>query len=771
MFGRKKKNAVPAEAENAGNGSPDKGGSKVKQQEGSAGKKESRKKKKNELLRIFDESVWESVFQDLCANKNFIVKNPDGSSRYIALLFDTNSIGGLTGKDAKKDESKGSIIEAIRTGRIKTFIRNEMLMDDLFIIIPDADTIENMDEFVVLTGVDFVLCSISAEGNIVTETQGGLDEPDDPEIVVSYSSIADIVNNGKSVTELLPYYGNSGSDPDSSGSGGGDDYSEVSFPEEDNDSIEDLPDDLDDDSLDEDADLDAYVNPSHMDDSDDDVPTGDIDDLDDYYDNVAPDDTGSDLASGVSASPASDGFANYGDDADDDAGATAGDDGGYDEFEDVTSQDVREYVTRQFYSNDLGLEVSSLPFDVEFMNGNPYILFQEDRGSGWLNEYLANMAKDANTRMSRLHEENLFKLRGTYLRMIQKHCESIAKALDISDDTTQYGRMRFAIEHVRAENLSNVQSIVASKRDQLDSRWDATLEQVGLEAAASARRQYIDQYGRSHDNDIMLLETHAKDEIERDYQNALRDMNKDRRMEASKLLDVAINETLSDLSEKYLKILGDEKKEYIRLQNSMTKFIDDNRKDEKARIEVLNEENKNKNKADEVRRDAAAKMQVMQAEFDEKKSMLQADIERMRREHEMYIENSKSEFASRIDDERARSSQLQQQVDELLEKYRILDEANNAKYEKRIKELEGLAASKDDDIDRIMSSNKRVSFMAIVGVVTAVIAAIGIGFMFGSFVNVRTISQAERQGIYKQAPVDYSTNDTSVSGTDMLPEK
>ena len=33
---------------------------------------------------------------------------------------------------------------------------------------------------------------------------------------------------------------------------------------------------------------------------------------------------------------------------------------------------------------------------------------------------------------------------------------------------------------------------------------------------------------------------------------------------------------------------------------------------------------------------------------------------------------------------------------------RILDEANNAKYEKRIKELEGLAASKDDDIDRII---------------------------------------------------------------------
>ena len=127
LFGKKDKSqgAAPAPAENV---------------------KTSKKKKKNELLKVLDESVWESVREDFKNNSQFTMVDQDGNVKYIGLLFDTTLVGGLAGKDAKKDESKGSIIEAIRTGRIKTYIRTEMLMDDLFIIIPDAETIDNMDK-------------------------------------------------------------------------------------------------------------------------------------------------------------------------------------------------------------------------------------------------------------------------------------------------------------------------------------------------------------------------------------------------------------------------------------------------------------------------------------------------------------------------------------------------------------------------------------------------------------------------------------------------
>ena len=57
----------------------------------------SKKNKKNELLRCLDESVWESVYADLKANKKFIITDDDGNKRYVALLFDTKSVGGPVG--------------------------------------------------------------------------------------------------------------------------------------------------------------------------------------------------------------------------------------------------------------------------------------------------------------------------------------------------------------------------------------------------------------------------------------------------------------------------------------------------------------------------------------------------------------------------------------------------------------------------------------------------------------------------------------------------
>ena len=112
----KKKANAPVEADAATNVPSKKGG----------------RNKKNELVKVLDESVWESVHEELKNNTQFVITE-DGNTRYVAFLFDTTQCGGLAGKDARKDESKGSIIEAIRTGAIKTYIRTEMLMDDVFI--------------------------------------------------------------------------------------------------------------------------------------------------------------------------------------------------------------------------------------------------------------------------------------------------------------------------------------------------------------------------------------------------------------------------------------------------------------------------------------------------------------------------------------------------------------------------------------------------------------------------------------------------------------
>ena len=698
---------------------------------------ETKKKKKSELIKVLDESVWESVHEDFKSNKQFIINDDDGNVKYVALLFDTMQVGGLAGKDAKKDESKGSIIEAIRTGRIKTYIRNEMLMDETFVIIPDMETLDNMDEFNLFMNVDYVLCTVDTDGTVNTETVNGTDDGD--EVTVKFRQIQELIANNDDVNTLFPernkdnifndnqpIYNNTDSSNDSNDETYGFEDEPEDLPEDD---VEDLPDDLEDD-----------------------IP----DDLEDDYSDVAPTPSQPAPKPVAPPQPVQQPVYQNEDTYEDFEDVATSDDGGYDEYEDITEEVVHEFVVRRFYSDDLGLEVSTQPFDAQFLHGNAYLPFNENRGTGWLNEYLSNIAKDANTRMERMHNENLFRMRERYMRLIQSHCANIAKSLDISDDSTQYGKMRFAIEQNKSDNLDMIEQSIAEKKEQLEASWYAKLEQVGNEAAANAKQQYIDRYGRTHDNDIFNLESREKDEIERDYQNSLKRMNEDRRAEASKLLDLAVNETLKEMAALYLKVLQDEKKEYIRLQNEMTRFIDDNRKDEKARIDALAEENRQIKKANEVRKEYTAKIKTMSAEFDMRKTVLQADIDKMQREHEAEIRDYQAEWNNRLEEEKRKSEQLQGKIDELLTKYSELEEKKSKEYEDRIRDYENRISAFDDErkdnVSReahIIESHKRANTVSIFLVIAILIASLGIGFMIGSIINVRRTSEIERQNVYQ----------------------
>ena len=71
----KKKANAPIEADAATNVPSKKGG----------------RNKKNELVKVLDESVWESVHEELKNNTQFVITE-DGDTRYVAFLFDTTSL-------------------------------------------------------------------------------------------------------------------------------------------------------------------------------------------------------------------------------------------------------------------------------------------------------------------------------------------------------------------------------------------------------------------------------------------------------------------------------------------------------------------------------------------------------------------------------------------------------------------------------------------------------------------------------------------------------
>ena len=691
------------------------------------------KGKKNELLRSLDESVWESVLADLKANKKFIITDGEGNKKYVALLFDTKSVGGLVGKDAKRDESKGSALEAIRTSRIKSYIRNEMLLDESFVIIPDANTLDSMEEFMFFKDAKFILCTIDSDGNITTETKNGTDAEDDPEIELSFTDVKNMaIDDTASVEEWFATQGQkSGGAADTSFDY--DSASEVVSSEDD----EDIPDLPEDDDFSDISDAPAATATSTVDSTVDD----DVIDLDET---PAP----APAPAPQAAEPVGDSYPDesYGDSYGDSYDDT--DDGGYDEYNDITAEDLDNFVVRHFYSSDLGLEVSTAPFDAQFVHNNQYIPFNENRGTGWLNEYLDNMSRDANVRMIRMRQENMYSLRSQYMNAIQDACSKIEKSLSTEDDDTQFGKMKFAIERSRQMNIENIDMSTQAKKEQLEESWQNKLKQVGAEASAAAIQQYIDRYGKGHDSDVFNLESREKDEIERDYQNSMRRLNEDRRIEASKMLDAAINETLSVLSKVYLEMLQSEKIEYLRLQNEMTRFIDEHRKDEKARIEALAENNRQVKQANEVRKEYAAKIKTMSAEFDMRKVALQADIESMQRKHEEDIRRADNEWGQKIAEYQSQIDALKNELQQSRDEYVHLHDAMEADYGKRIEDLNAELELREDNMGHVIETHKRSNLITVFLIIAAVIAAIGAGFIFGTWVNVSKVSRLEQENAY-----------------------
>ena len=697
------------------------------------------KKKKGGMSDIFRESVLETILSDFQQNEQFIhVEN--GESKYVGLVLDTTDIGGLD-KKSRKDEAKGSIIECINSGRIKTFISSELLDEECIVIIPEVLTLSAMDEFSLLTDASYELCYVAKNGDI--ELLG---------IKVTYKEIADIIASEGHIDDIL------GSDDDN---------------------IDDVPMDdilLDSVSLKKDDDISDDNDISNIDD-DDDIP--DIDDDVNNMDDVIPvnnDDTS--VSNDTYQVPES----NY-------------DNQSYSEpvpqqYQDVQQEyienpDNSQYqnnmgvqpeqnveteipadwinaaVTRKFYSEDLGLEVTTDPFDAQFMSGNPYIPFDENRPSNWLNDQLNEMSREANLEMNRLHNSNLFLMRERYFRLISMQCDRIQKDLDVNNTDTQYGQMKAKLQADHANEINNIDVTVAQQKTEMERAWKQKLQDVGMDAAREAQHKYRERNTSAYEAQLNDLESVVRANIDAEYQYAIHDMNERRREEALSLLDLSITEVLDEVSDMYVSAMEDERVRYNELQENMRIFRTDKMEDDIVRTNVKAEELRQSEKADQVLIEQTAKIQALTDEYNQKRHELLDDIDKLRKDNQARIDNMRMDNEKDLAREREVKDELRSRYDALLENYKNLDDKKEQEFEGRITEMKDEICAWQEKFDHMVEVHKRNNLVSIFFVIAAIIAAVSIGFIGGEYVNsVRNVKQ-QTQAI--QSQYDNTVDDANVS--------
>lgn len=459
-------------------------------------------------------------------------------------------------------------------------------------------------------------------------------------------------------------------------------------------------------------------------------------------------------------------------------GSLVGDAADDNEIDEITDAEIQSAAERLFHAGDLDLQITTQPFDIQFMQKNEFVPISEDRGDGWLDGYVTQMIKNANSELKRLHKENLFKSRERYIRLITDQCERIAREVDVDDVTNQYYLARKAIREATTEKKNAMEIEVDKRRTDMQRAWDEELEQISESAKAAAKRNYLDKNATAHEAALRNVEIALSDEIEIEYNKQMTELNERRKAEAKRQLDIATTQTLITVSEEYQKLLQEEEAARQKYLDEAQEYLDTHRKDEAARMLVVAEEQKQKSEAEKVQEKFELDIKALTAEHDATCAKLHQEIQAAQQHEEAVMRES----ANRHKEFETRSEELNAKYNELLDKYASLDAIKTKEYESRLITLESDKKAAEEHLQHVDMIHNKYNKVSIVVWVAIAIATFVVGMLFGISKGAKTATSGgghysisfSREGEEGETPEDQTeegetteeTGETDTGSTD-----
>ena len=758
-----------------------------KNKKGSKGAKENavqevKAKPSESLGTVLSESVPAASLDIIRTNDVFHVasKDANGNSCYVVATLDVADIGGLN-KHMKSDPDKGQFIECISNGNIQAHVSEEGIEAGKFVIIPTATSIQSMSEFSFIADSNkfskFIPTYVWVDGN-------GNMTFEETEARVPFSWFGDIIKNRISIDDAVEIMG-TGSAPEGAAVEG---Y--------------DAPAQTEEAAYEEDADMTSEASydeePNFGDDYAPEMPQEDVpvqeyaeepvqepvqeqytEPVQSYEEPVqsyeesaayAGEQTGANMVECPSCHAMMDmdypcpscgySFNSY---IGEEAPAATPDDSQV-TIREVSYEETLAACERLFHAGDLDLQITTQPFDMQFIQGNAYVPIPENREDGWLNRYVTQMVKSANAELERLHNHNLFLARDRYISIMTDECEKIAAKVDIDDSTNEYYKIRSKIIDEASAKKNNLEMEVDRRRSDMKEEWDREMAQICESAAAAAKRTYIDRNNKSHEEALRRVESELIDAIEVDYQKSMTELNNERKKESKRLLDIAVTATLIASSQEYQKMLAEEEEARKEILDKIQAFIDEHRKDEVARMQTLDEKQRQKDEASKVTDEFTRKIHDLTAEHEAACSKLKNEVAAAQA-HETTIKN---ECALKIEAYETKEKELNAKFDELMDNYVSLDARKAKEYEGRMTMLENDKKAAEEHLAHVDAIHNKYNKVSIIVWVAIACATFAIGTLVGAkFLSTPTVSGGQysisltTDETQNEAPVEVESETTA----------
>ena len=648
---------------------------------------------KNTLEELIQPTMVDNELEAVSQANPFMVQGKDGSESLAGLLVHTDAIGGLSKKN-KKDEDKGSFINAIASANNELFIwgTEELLQANELVLIPTEKNVDLLDEY------DFLK---TFEGKPVLY-----------EVVLIHED-GSISRTGSKIT--LP---------------------EVIQAVQDSNSVA-IQDGIDVDKVDEGlqtvgATEDDEVVVSLDGESEDEIPMEEppVEDVEEEVTEEVPADAEPEVEQEETEPEVEETSMTEEDTYDEDSFSD----------EDVVfsnPEDIEDVVGYHIYG-DLGLEVDMNKFHARFSgfttSALPLLEPRPEKNDEALN-YTINQINleiaSINEELKNLRASNVARLREYYPNLMTKGLNQIEDLFSYGTTDGQYALALKQLEESKQARLSTVEGECAQQAGEKENAYSKARDAYIESETTRLAREYDSLHRPALEAEKSALYDKKRSEIEANAVTERHALDRKRQSEAqysARQFEMKVESMVSDQMSEFLQ----QEHEVLRAgEEKIRQFLLENRQFEADRIKALQEELALNNKIEQLTRTHTAEIQ-----------RLREDAQARYAGQNQRIMDNESRYEEKLKNRDETIVRLNETVDNIIAKSKAELEEANERYRKdmafktethqqEVTRLMNQSQMWKEDAERQHTMNKRVIFGIIALAIIACIAVGFIGYLLG----------------------------------------
>lgn len=663
-------------------------------------------------------------FVDSLYGENGFTYSHDGEQLGVVLVLPFSEIGGLTtSKEDKRNQSKGVFVTSINKGDFEVYYDEKLDDDEELVILANTESVDTLSDFSIVKDAEFRWSYFTRDGEVIETDyvstmselmENRLDLENYFESVFDEDDEEDDIKSEptEDLSELNALSGLGESDVQDDNNSD-ENVVEVSKPVDEpvfaplsNETVEPVKSEQIDISQDNEFEEPEFGTNSN------DTDYSDSDNIDygySYDDNVDYDD-------------------------------------GYDDElmiddETVDENKVDEIVKQVLFENDLDLELPVDRFRDIYLSSSDNLLipYYAEDGS-WLTQEANRLIHEANDDIRRKVLSDGDIAHATYVQLLNDLAIKTSSLFDLNGDN-EYVKLISSANDIRSDEkgltLEEIEAYIAKRNEEYDERREAK----GNEAKVNAMNTYDNQHRDKHDRQMAEYRRLELQEVDRRHNERIVEIKNQRRDSAQGYFETGVAKVLSTLGEHYVNIRKEQADYANAWGDKLLQFLDDNRANDIARVEVMQQQLKDSEQIEKLKSESAAEIKNLKEKFDS-----EIDLMRVSRENEIQIANrsiellttEKENLEKRLD---SLSDRTSNDYHDLLTKYQNVTQdlaeaqtkasmfdIQKSQLEQRDREIENWKSQ----VDIVAKANDRnkVAFFCVS--VVAVVAALLVGMIAGA---------------------------------------